>query len=59
LKSNTNVINIHDFFDNQLSADKINTVITFDDGYKGWVTNALPLLKRLDLPAPFLFHLVL
>jgi len=53
LKYNTNVISLDDFFSGRLSIDKINTVITFDDGYKGWVANGLPVLKRLNLPATF------
>jgi peptidoglycan/xylan/chitin deacetylase (PgdA/CDA1 family) len=53
LKYNTNVITFDDFFSNRLRVDKINTVITFDDGYKGWIAHALPILKRLNLPATF------
>lgn len=53
LKNNTNVVSIDDFLSNRLSFDKINTVITFDDGYKSWVTNAIPLLQNLELPATF------
>ncbi len=30
---------------------KKTAVITIDDGYKGFVTNALPLLKKYDIPA--------
>lgn len=53
LKYNTNVISLDDFFSNRLRVGKINTIITFDDGYKGWIDNALPTLKRLKLPATF------
>ena len=53
LKHNTNVISLDDFLSGCLSEDRINTIITFDDGYKGWINNALPALKRLKLPATF------
>jgi len=36
-----------------LSTDNINTVITFDDGYKSWKTIALPVLKKYGLAATF------
>lgn len=53
LKRRTNVVSIEDFFSGKLSPDRINVVITFDDGYKGWVSYVLPILKRLDLLATF------
>lgn len=53
LKKNTNVVSMDDFFENRLSIQKINVVITFDDGYKSWITAALPILKHLNLPATF------
>ncbi len=28
-------------------------VLTFDDGFRDWITDALPLLKRLGVPATF------
>lgn len=53
LKQSMNVVSLDDFFAGRLSADKINVVITFDDGYKSWITHAVPVLKRLSLPATF------
>jgi peptidoglycan/xylan/chitin deacetylase (PgdA/CDA1 family) len=53
LKQSTNVVSLGDFFSGRLSSEKINTVITFDDGFKGWVTDAIPVLKKLKLPATF------
>lgn len=53
LKQRTNVVSLDDFFSNRLSFKKINVVITFDDGYKSWVTDAIPILKKLELPATF------
>ena len=53
LKQYTNVVNLDDYFAGRLSRKKINTVITFDDGYKSWVTHALPILKKYEIPATF------
>jgi peptidoglycan/xylan/chitin deacetylase (PgdA/CDA1 family) len=53
LKRSTNVVSLDDFFAGRLSSDKINVVITFDDGYKSWITHAVPTLKKLRLPATF------
>jgi peptidoglycan/xylan/chitin deacetylase (PgdA/CDA1 family) len=53
LKLKTNVVSLDDFFSGRLSSEKINVVITFDDGYKSWVSSVLPVLKKLELPATF------
>lgn len=53
LKRSTNVVSLDDFFSGRLASEKINTVITFDDGYKSWVSDAVPVLKELGLPAMF------
>lgn len=53
LKYNTNVLSIDDFMSGRLSPDNINVVITFDDGFKNWFTHAVPLLRKLALPATF------
>lgn len=53
LKRSTNVVSLEDFFAGRLSSKKINVVITFDDGYKSWLTHAVPVLKELGLPATF------
>jgi peptidoglycan/xylan/chitin deacetylase (PgdA/CDA1 family) len=53
LKRRTNVVSLGDFFSGNLSLIKMNVVITFDDGYKSWVSLALPVLKELGLPATF------
>jgi len=53
LKRSTNVVSLDDFFLGRLSSERINVVITFDDGYKSWVTDAIPILKELGLPATF------
>jgi peptidoglycan/xylan/chitin deacetylase (PgdA/CDA1 family) len=53
LKRHTNVISLAAFMEGNVSDRKINVVITFDDGFRGWVKTALPILKRLQLPATF------
>lgn len=53
LKQNTNVVSLDDFFSGRLSSENINVVITFDDGFKSWVSYAIPILKKLELPATF------
>ena len=53
LKRSTNVVSLDDYFSGRLSSEKINVVITFDDGYKSWVTDAVPILKEMGLPATF------
>ena len=53
LKRNTNVISLDDFMSGRLSLEKINVVITFDDGFKSWITYAVPVLRKLALPATF------
>jgi peptidoglycan/xylan/chitin deacetylase (PgdA/CDA1 family) len=53
LKLNTNVVSLNDFFAGKLSSKKINVVITFDDGFKSWITHAVPTLKKLGMPATF------
>jgi peptidoglycan/xylan/chitin deacetylase (PgdA/CDA1 family) len=53
MKAKMNVVSLSEFFLGKLSADRTNVVITFDDGFKSWVTVAIPLLKELKLPAVF------
>jgi len=53
MKQFTNVVSLDDFFSGRLSSDKINVAITFDDGYKSWISDAIPILKKLQLPATF------
>lgn len=53
LKQETNVVTLDDYFSVRLSSRKINVIITFDDGYKSWISHALPVLKESQLPATF------
>jgi len=53
LRRRTNVVSLEDFFSGRLSTKKINVIITLDDGYKSWLTYAVPILKKFELPATF------
>lgn len=53
LKSKTNVVSFDNFMAGRLSYTKVNVVITFDDGFKSWITHAVPILQRFGLPATF------
>jgi peptidoglycan/xylan/chitin deacetylase (PgdA/CDA1 family) len=53
LKEHTNVVSLDDYFSGNLSSEKVNVIVTFDDGYKSWVTTAAPVLGELQIPATF------
>jgi peptidoglycan/xylan/chitin deacetylase (PgdA/CDA1 family) len=53
LKKKTNVVGIDALLSGNLASDQLNTIVTFDDGYKNWVRIAAPVLRRLHLPATF------
>lgn len=53
LKNKTNVVTLDDYLSGNLSTERLNTVITFDDGYASWVTTVLPALNDFGLPATF------
>jgi peptidoglycan/xylan/chitin deacetylase (PgdA/CDA1 family) len=52
-KRYSNVLSLDDYFSGKCASDRVNTVLTFDDGYKSWVTEAAPTLRNLGLPATF------
>lgn len=53
LKRHTNVVSLDDYFAGRLSWEKVNVVVTFDDGYESWVSKAAPALRELQIPATF------
>jgi peptidoglycan/xylan/chitin deacetylase (PgdA/CDA1 family) len=53
LKEHTNVVGLSEYLSGRLCYSRLNVVLTFDDGYKGWVSHALPVLRELELAATF------
>lgn len=53
LKQHTNVVSLDDYFAGKLCWNKVNVVVTFDDGYESWVSKAAPALHELQMPATF------
>lgn len=53
LSTHYNIISIKDYIQNmgQLDPGKLYVAITFDDGYLDNYTNALPILKKYNVPA--------
>ncbi len=50
LKDNFNIVPIEDVY----TTDKENPVaISFDDGYKSWISNVLPVILELEIPVCF------
>jgi len=53
LREQTNVVGLDDYCSGRLSMNRVNVVITFDDGYKSWASTAAPALREIGLPATF------
>lgn len=53
LVNNFNVITPQQFHDNEVIDDKINVLVTFDDGYQSWIENCLPVLDSYDVKGLF------
>lgn len=47
------VLTPEDFHNKNFSSDKINILITFDDGYQSWIDNVLPVFKKFSLKGLF------
>lgn len=51
LKDRTNILSAEDFSANNISHDRLNILLTFDDGYLNNFDLALPVLDELCLPS--------
>lgn len=50
IQQHFHIISLDDFSANRLNPDKLNVLITFDDGYRNNLTLALPVIKELQIP---------
>lgn len=50
------VISPDDFHMKKFVPEKINVLITFDDGYKSWVTQVLPILEKYRIQGLFFIN---
>lgn len=53
LKKNFNIISPKQFYNREFSKEKLNVLLTFDDGYESWLRNVIPSLKEENLSAIF------
>lgn len=53
LKRGFNLISPQDFLNEHFSKEKINVLLTFDDGFGSWLKNVVPVLRRHNLAAIF------
>jgi len=53
ITKNYNVISLDDFYKKKFKKNTLNIAITFDDGYLNNYKYAVPILKKLNVPASF------
>ncbi len=53
LASHYRTISYKDLREGRFSQDKVNILLTLDDGYSSWHQEGLPVLERYNLPAVF------
>jgi peptidoglycan/xylan/chitin deacetylase (PgdA/CDA1 family) len=53
LKSNYSLVSIDAILSSKPPGSKKRILLTFDDGYENWLTNAAPVLRELHVPAIF------
>jgi len=50
------VLTPQEFIERKFNPEKINILITFDDGYASWVTTCLPILRKLQCRGVFFLN---
>lgn len=50
IQQHFHIISLDDFSANRLNPDKLNVLITFDDGYRNNLALALPVIEELQIP---------
>lgn len=50
------VISPEDFMNGNLASDRINVLLTFDDGYQSWLSNVLPVLEAYRIRGLFFIN---
>ena len=56
LKKHYNVLTPEQFINCQFSLDKVNVLLTFDDGYESWFRNVLSILNEENVKALFFIN---
>ncbi len=56
LSKNTHVLTPDDFYARRFDAGRINTLLTFDDGYASWVSVVLPALQKYGYSGIFFLN---
>jgi len=53
LQKKYNIITPEQFKHQEFSSERLNILITFDDGFESWFNNVLPILKKYNIKATF------
>jgi len=56
LLQNHNVLTPYQFHANDFDVEKINILLSFDDGYQSWIDTCLPVLERYDCKGLFFIN---
>ncbi len=56
LQKHFTIISYEEFCKGTYNSKKISLVLTFDDGYKSWMSNAVPVLLEKKIPAVFFIN---
>ena len=52
-----NILSMKDFVQNNMSSDKLNILLTFDDGYRNLKFLLLPIINELEIPVTLFINL--